>query len=339
MHARLIHLLVLFAVWRPALLLGQVNLTPIVEIGELNGRPATTFGEIESVAVDSDGRIYVLDQMAREIRVFDAEGRHVQTVGRKGGGPGEYLEPRGLTLMRGQLLVLDARQMRVSSYGITDSLEYIDETRIDIVGMDMCALDGRLFILGFNPRYLPHERIDGVVHEYSLGADSAIHLAAFGSPFSDHILLSRTLANGLACLAPQDLVVVFSRELGATRWYSPDGDLVWDYVPDDWQQVGLTGNPDGSATWSCPETGKYEYLLGVATISTEDIALQTAPGDCATKISPTESSEIEWRVVNLRRGEIWRQLTRCRVMAARGNLVYCVASDPYPRLRVLRRDR
>lgn len=327
-------LVVAFAV-EVACLHAQVKLTPVVVIGELDGRPATTFGKIESVVVDADGRIYVLDSMAQEIRVFDAEGMHLQTVGRMGGGPGEFQEPRGLTILGSQLLVLDARQMRITSYELADSLAYLDETRIDIYGMDMCALDDRLFILGFSVDDLADLRADTLVHEFSLQCDEAVHLSAFGESFSDHPVLSRTLASGIECLESINAVAVFSRELGRATAYSPEGELTWRYVPEEWEQIGLEGNLDGSATWSCPESGSYEYLMGLASVRADEVTLQVAPGDCLAHKSPDESTEVEWRTVDAARGELWRQETGCRVMAVRSDTVYCAAQDPYPRIAVM----
>ena len=38
----------------------------------------------------SDGRIAIVNQGSDEIRIYDANGRFVNTFGRKGGGPGEF---------------------------------------------------------------------------------------------------------------------------------------------------------------------------------------------------------------------------------------------------------
>jgi len=43
-----------------------------------------------AIAVDEDGNIYVSDQQAGEIRIFDQQGRHRLTFGRRGEGPGEF---------------------------------------------------------------------------------------------------------------------------------------------------------------------------------------------------------------------------------------------------------
>jgi hypothetical protein len=66
-----------------------------LRIGALEGDGPELFGEIGDVAVDGEGRIYVLEEQAHEIRVFGPDGSHLRTIGRQGGGPGELNVPFG----------------------------------------------------------------------------------------------------------------------------------------------------------------------------------------------------------------------------------------------------
>ena len=61
-----------------------------LSIGLLDGPPELLFGRIASVARDERGNLIVADRQANEIRVFDAEGAHLRTLGREGEGPGEF---------------------------------------------------------------------------------------------------------------------------------------------------------------------------------------------------------------------------------------------------------
>jgi hypothetical protein len=87
--------------------------TPVLEVKEdlsLGGPEAEgeyAFGRILTFAVDDEGAICVLDQKDSHIKVFDAFGRYVRTIGRKGQGPGELLMPMTLSLNRttGELAV------------------------------------------------------------------------------------------------------------------------------------------------------------------------------------------------------------------------------------------
>jgi hypothetical protein len=87
--------------------------TPVLELKEdlsLGGPDAqgeAAFGSTRSVVVDDAGTVYVLDQQASDIKVFDASGRPVRTIGRRGQGPGELEFPMTLSLIRpkGELAV------------------------------------------------------------------------------------------------------------------------------------------------------------------------------------------------------------------------------------------
>ena len=87
--------------------------TPILELKEdlsIGGRDAEgdyAFGQARQVAVDDAGTIYVLDQQASHVKAFDAAGRYLRTIGRKGQGPGELEYPMTLSLNRaaGELAV------------------------------------------------------------------------------------------------------------------------------------------------------------------------------------------------------------------------------------------
>ncbi|MBI4546128.1 MAG: 6-bladed beta-propeller, partial [Gemmatimonadetes bacterium] len=67
--------------------------------------------------VDAAGRIYVLDRQEQEIRVFDARGAYVRTIGRKGRGPGEFQGANGMEWDRaGNLWVADPMNTRYTVF-------------------------------------------------------------------------------------------------------------------------------------------------------------------------------------------------------------------------------
>jgi len=84
-------------------------------IGTLEGDGPDLFGEVSALEVDAEGRIYVLEGQALELRVFDRAGRHVRTIGRKGGGPGEFASPIGMAWgPGGHLWIPDPQNTRIS---------------------------------------------------------------------------------------------------------------------------------------------------------------------------------------------------------------------------------
>ena len=70
------------------------------------------------ITVDDEGRIYVLDRQANELRIFAPDGTHVRTVGRSGGGPGEFINANGLVWgSPDTLVVVDQRGGRYTLLG------------------------------------------------------------------------------------------------------------------------------------------------------------------------------------------------------------------------------
>jgi hypothetical protein len=78
------------------------RLTEELRIGAVDGTGPELWERVGGMAVDGGGRLWVTDVGASEVRVFDAAGRHVRTVGRAGGGPGEFRSPRGVWITPAQ---------------------------------------------------------------------------------------------------------------------------------------------------------------------------------------------------------------------------------------------
>ncbi|HEY8470714.1 MAG TPA: 6-bladed beta-propeller [Longimicrobiales bacterium] len=102
-------------VWRPG---EQWSVVEELRIGVAEGDPDYQFGNVAGIDADSDGRIYVLDQQAQELRIFDAQGTLLRTVGRAGSGPGEFSPGAGPVVVgRGDtVLVPDILLQRVNRF-------------------------------------------------------------------------------------------------------------------------------------------------------------------------------------------------------------------------------
>lgn len=59
------------------------------------------------------GRLYVADTTSHDLKVFDLQGTHVATLGRRGDAPGEFNFPTQLALAHDTLLVADTLNSRV----------------------------------------------------------------------------------------------------------------------------------------------------------------------------------------------------------------------------------
>jgi len=76
-----------------------------LSIGGAEGSDTYGFSDISHLTVDSQDRIYALDRRESNVKVFDAEGRFLRTIGRPGQGPGDLNEPIFVYFLRNELLV------------------------------------------------------------------------------------------------------------------------------------------------------------------------------------------------------------------------------------------
>lgn len=95
------------------------TLVPEVTIGVLDGDEVYMFGQLRSLAVGPDGTIFAMDGQIPAVRVYDADGTYRTTLGRDGGGPGEFGQPDGgmAVLSDGRLAVRDPGNGRLQLFG------------------------------------------------------------------------------------------------------------------------------------------------------------------------------------------------------------------------------
>ncbi len=61
-----------------------------LRIGRIDGTGPDVFGSARNIIPDAEGRIWVMDGQAHELRLFDRNGEFVRSVGGSGDGPGEF---------------------------------------------------------------------------------------------------------------------------------------------------------------------------------------------------------------------------------------------------------
>jgi hypothetical protein len=109
-----------------------IDPAPSLEIGVEEGEEPYMLSRVFDALRLPDGRILVGNSATSEIRVFDREGRFLQSVGRKGNGPGEFGELSSVRFWRlrdGSLLGYDGGNLRVHLFDST--LAYQRTVRIE----------------------------------------------------------------------------------------------------------------------------------------------------------------------------------------------------------------
>ena len=95
----------------------KVDLT----IGEEDGADEYTFARLGGLAVDSGGRMFVVDNGAHTVRVFGADGKFRYAIGRQGQGPGELIEPCCIALRGDTLWVRNNGNNRYELFVVGDT--------------------------------------------------------------------------------------------------------------------------------------------------------------------------------------------------------------------------
>ena len=95
------------------------------------------FGEVSSIAVGADGTVWVWDGATPVLFQFDANGKLVRRVSRRGSGPGEYQRVNDIAVARDNALVMwDEGNARVNIYNPDGSFR----TSFTLTFSDCCGL-------------------------------------------------------------------------------------------------------------------------------------------------------------------------------------------------------
>ena len=92
-------------------------LTAEIAIGVEEGADEYTLGQVTEVEIGPAGEIYVFDRQVPALRMYDTAGKYVRTLGRKGGGPGEYQAANGVGVHGdGRVVLWDAGKASINVY-------------------------------------------------------------------------------------------------------------------------------------------------------------------------------------------------------------------------------
>jgi hypothetical protein len=95
----------------------SLNLVQDLCIGDSHDDENYMFSQIGGIMVDIEEDIIVIDEKEVVIKVYDKDGKHLQTFGKRGGGPGEFNTASRISLKGGKdIVVMDNGNNRLSYY-------------------------------------------------------------------------------------------------------------------------------------------------------------------------------------------------------------------------------
>lgn len=94
------------------------------------------FYRVWDVKADEQGNIYVLDSGATRIQKYDKDGKFLQTIGRKGQGPGEFERPISLNLDKNKNLYV-SEMVKIHTFDAEG--KFVRTTKVPFLYMDFAA--------------------------------------------------------------------------------------------------------------------------------------------------------------------------------------------------------
>jgi len=110
---------------------GPWTVERVLSVGGTSGDSVYEFGAINGVDTDSAGNLYVADLQAQTVRVYDAAGTYLRSIGHEGSGPGELGAVFvGVHVFGDEVLVPDLANQRVSRFALDGT--YLSSDRLDL---------------------------------------------------------------------------------------------------------------------------------------------------------------------------------------------------------------
>ena len=202
-----------------------------LSIGEAEGREEYMFSDIRSMAVDDAGRIYVLDWKEIHVKVLDQDGTYIRTIGEKGQGPGEFIMPFNVSIIRQNELVVDDFRRRLAIFSLEG--EFKKNLQVAKIGLLRIDIDSEGNLVGVvvvrdeeNPRYELKKFDSELNYLYSLGDSPLPSLSGF-NPFMGIILSQIDNNDQVICGYPESYEInVFDKKGNLTRKIIKDYDPV-----------------------------------------------------------------------------------------------------------------
>lgn len=231
---------------------------PIARIGALDSPENEVFGAITDVAVDSIGRIFVLDGRLKVVRVFSADGEFIAAIGRSGKGPGEFQAPKSIAIdSRGRLVVVDVGREAHLFDATGDTVHYL---RTEVLAVDPSDMLMRRSMYVEGARYGDSTIVHRLDSDFKVAEEFGVVYQS-GDPLVDY-----QVAQGrIACLPSLDAVVVATSALiGEIRAYHSDGELLWTVDLTGYRPIDYQIFPDGSRQATVPAQGYHRVRSLVA---------------------------------------------------------------------------
>jgi hypothetical protein len=307
------------------------------EVGELQAvlgaadRPEQeVFGRIKDVLVDATGRVLILDELTQLVSAFGSDLEWLGSAGGPGQGPEELGPGLAAALSpSGEIVIADFGNGRLARYGISDEGPHLLETTlIPLPAVDVCVVDGRVFVLTIV--------LESLVHE--IGADGQV-VASFGRRVQPKGELARQVGDDdrfhnhveLTCDEETQSIILAHKFIPLVRAYSTAGAELWSVELSDYHQQQFQRASGVCCAYMIPNPFSKSYHIMDSALSMQGGVLLLS----LREEGPESTRQHELRKLNIRTGaETGRVQTPGVLMATGNGFAYFAREDPYPQVLV-----
>ncbi len=280
-------------------------------LGRAEGSGPDVFGDIHDLAVDSAGRIYVLDPGWRDVRLFDRDGEFIRRLAPEGEGPGERRHRRQFPARvtwdegRGRLWIDDS-----VFQSVLDSLGVEHARSTTVPDLRRNPTQPITVVMAVDRQGRVYEQ------QYRVFGDSTYSYVARGGITQDYALSGDTLRIDARAMATDG-----TRRTVETAGASTRGTITLTMIRPTRAQIAWTASPEGTV-WLAPPG---EPLLHELTIAGDTLRTIEIPQPDPAELDVSPEGWIWARRAADPNRSTWDLVDHCGVYLGSASVPYPVA--------------
>ena len=301
----------------------------VLRIGVSDGELYEMFGDIEDVAVNGDGDIFVLDFQHKKVFVYSSDGTFKHSVGGPGAGPGEFEFPKAIGIDDQDRVIVADSKLRISIFDRHDGAFALNSTHtLAYSPKDMCIGDGVIYLSG-----AWHEQESRYVHSYTIDGE---HVRSFGELYESSVpLFSQGLSYGpLSCGKEAESVQYMFGWLPVIHNYSKTGERRWTSMLADFDPSGVVSYGDSEVRYENQDEA-FDTVSNIVAASANHVIVQIKHITPESREKRLPYDRINTYVFALHSGDgVYVGDRFPQIHAVQRNRIYAVSSAPFPQVLV-----
>ncbi|MXY08368.1 MAG: 6-bladed beta-propeller [Rhodothermaceae bacterium] len=305
----------------------------VLRIGVSDGELYEMFGDIEDVAVNRDGDIFVLDFQHKKVFVYNSDGSFKHSIGGPGAGPGEFEFPRAIGIDDQDRVIVADSKLRISIFDPHDGAFALNSTlTLAYSPKDMCIGDGMIYLSG-----AWHEQESRYVHSYTIDGE---HVRSFGELYESSVpLFIQGLSYGpLSCGKEAESVQYMFGWLPVIHNYSKTGERRWTSMLADFDPSGVVSYGDSEVRYEDQDKA-FDTVSNIVAASANHVIVQIKHITPESREARLPYDRINTYVFALHSGDgVYVGDSFPQIHAVQRNRIYAVSSAPFPQVVVYETD-